>query len=215
MKIINCSLETLMQYPVQLTPINKDLSLYLPVPEKIRLAYEETLITKPDNPFPYWARVWPSSRVLMEYLEKKKELVTGRTVLEIGAGTGLPSFSIARIASSVTISDHSAEAVALMEKNIAYLGLTNMKAMCLDWNHFPETIHAELVLFSDVNYAPEQFAPLLELIQRFLKEESMVIITTPQRLMGASFLLQLGPYIRLNETMQSEGVDINLLILSK
>lgn len=202
-----------MHYPIQLIKINETLSLYLPIPAEIRPVYENALHAVPETPFPFWARVWASSQALTTFLDGNKELVSGKKVLEIGAGTGLPAFSIATIAESVIISDHAPDAVELMEKNIAFLGLTNVTACCLDWNHFPDDLKADIVLLSDINYAPEQFDSLTALIRRFLQERSIVILATPQRLMGASFLLQFEPYITISETMQAEGVDISLLIL--
>lgn len=202
-----------MQYPLQLIPIKENLSLFLPIPEEIRAAYGKTLRNDPQSPFPYWAKVWPSSLALMAYLEEQEDLVKEKTVLEIGAGTGLPSFSIARSAASIILSDHSEEAVELMEKNIAHLGLTNVKAMCLDWNHFPEEIKAEVVLLSDINYAPEQFSPLFTLIHRFLAENAVVIIATPQRMLGAPFVEALLPKVITNQLFYKEDVAIRILLL--
>lgn len=204
-----------MQYPLQLIPIKENLSLFLPIPEEIRPAYGKTLSDDPQSPFPFWAKVWPSSRALMHYLEKQEGLFRGKTVLEIGAGTGLPSFSIAKSAASVILSDHSEEAVELMEKNIAHLGLNNVKAMCLDWNHFPEEIKAEVVLLSDINYAPEQFSPLLTLINRFLADGAVVIISTPQRIMGIPFVEQLSSFIRNRavEIIKEQEAEVAITIL--
>ncbi len=208
-----------MQYPLQLIPIKENLSLFLPVPEEIRPAYEKTLSGNPQSPFPFWAKVWPSSRALMDYLEEQEGLVKGKTVLEIGAGTGLPSFSIAKSAASVILSDHSEEAIELMEKNIAYLGLANVKAMCLDWNHFPEEIKADVVLLSDINYAPEQFESLLLLIKKLLEQGATIIIATPQRIMATPFVQELVPFTKYNEVeiIQESGgsVAISILVLSQ
>ncbi len=204
-----------MHYPIHLVRINECLSLYLPIQGEIKAVYEKTLTEAPHAPFPFWAKVWPASTALTRFLYENRELITGKNVLEIGAGTGIPSFSISGYAAAVIVSDHSTEAVALMEKNIALLGLSNVKAMCLDWNDFPETVKADTLLLSDINYAPDQFTPLLALIYRFLREGTIVVIATPQRLTGTSFLLQLGTYIRLNEVKNAEGVDISLLVLSE
>jgi len=216
-KIINCRSDTYMDYPIQLTRINNELSLYLPVPALIRAVYEKTLSTDPDSPFPFWAKVWPASLALTAFLGSNKKLVKGKNVMEIGAGTGVPSFSIAEAAASVIISDHAPDAVELMEKNITFLGLHNVTARCLDWNQFPDDIEADLVLLSDINYAPDQFAPLLKLIQRFLAKGSTVILATPQRMMGIPFIEQLSCYIincteeKVNE--QDTEVAISILTL--
>lgn len=204
-----------MNYPTRLTSINETLSLYLPIPEDIRPIYEKTLSAGVKIPFPYWARVWPSALALTSYLALNHHLVRNKKVLEIGAGTGLPSFSIARMAASVIISDHAPEAVELMEKNIAYLELDNVQALCLDWNSFREDIHADVILLSDINYVQEEFGSILLLIERFLSMGATVIITTPQRIMGVPFAIQLEPFIESKEELMADDTSISLFVLSK
>jgi predicted nicotinamide N-methyase len=202
------------EYPVILTTLQEETTLYIPDPDQVKPVYEQNLREDPETPFPYWAKIWASSLALTSFLKNNQELVKGKRVLEIGAGIGLPSFTLAHWAQSILISDHAAAAVTLMEKNIQQLGVKNVTAMCLDWNHFPGEIEAEVVLLSDINYAPEQFSPLLTLIHRFLAEGAVLIIATPQRIMGVPFLVQLASYIKINETMKAEGIDISLMILS-
>jgi predicted nicotinamide N-methyase len=138
--------------------------------------------------------------------------------LEIGAGIGLPSFSIAKDALSLLVSDHSSEAVALMEKNIQTLGLSNAKAMYLDWNDFPSDLSADTVLFSDINYEPEQFNALLNLIKQLLEKGATIVIATPERISAVSFAVQLEPYVTLSvlETVVNEDhrIDIRIFVLS-
>ncbi len=207
-----------MLYPVKLATIQDRITLFFPDPEQVKTVYEKQFLTDPATPFPFWAKVWPSSLALTSFLKKEIHLVEGKKVLEIGAGTGLPSFAVSHLAESMIISDHAAEAVELMEKNIQYLGLSNAKAMCLDWNHFPDDIQADIVLLSDVNYAPEQFEALLELIQRFLQQGSTVIIATPQRIMATPFVEALRLFIKLSMLEQvkemDQTVDIRMLVLS-
>jgi len=203
------------EYPLILTTLPEELSLFIPDPEQVKPVYEQNLLEDKRTPFPFWAKIWASSLALTSFLKNNHDLVKGKRVLEIGAGIGLPSFTIAHWAQSVLISDHAATAVELLEKNIRQLGLKNTTAICLDWNHFPDEIKAEVVLLSDINYAPEQFSPLLTLIHRFLAEGAVVIISTPQRIMGVPFLTELASYIKINETMEAEGIDISLMILSK
>ena len=104
-----------MVYPVQITDCGYGFSLFLPVQELIRPTYEIRVSENAQGPFPFWAKVWPSCLALTKYLAENIEKVRGKKVLEIGAGTGLPSFAIASSADSVIISDHSMDAVELME----------------------------------------------------------------------------------------------------
>lgn len=202
------------EYPLILANFQEGLTLYIPEPDKVKPTYELNLIADRTSPFPFWAKIWASSLALTAFLKKNQDLVKGKRVLEIGAGIGLPSFTIAQWAATIIISDHTLAAVKLMQKNIEHCRLTNITAMCLDWNHFPEEIKAEVVLLSDINYAPEQFSPLLMLIHRFLAEGAVVIISTPQRIMGVLFVEAIQPNIKYTEIISSEGVEIRLLILA-
>jgi predicted nicotinamide N-methyase len=204
------------EYPVIMTTLQEETTLYIPDPDQVKPVYEQNLLEDPETPFPFWAKIWASSLALTSFLKNNQEWVKGKRVLEIGAGIGLPSFSIAHLAESVVISDHAAAAVELMEKNIRHLGLENITALCLDWNHFHGEIKAEVVLLSDINYAPEQFDPLLKLIQRFLAERSLVIIATPQRIMGVPFVEKLSCYIinRTEENIIEQETEVEISILT-
>lgn len=208
----------LKEYPVILTILQEELTLYIPDPEQVRSVYEKHLIEDPATAFPFWAKIWASSLALSSFLKNEIQLVQGKKVLEIGAGIGLPSFVIADAAASIIVSDHTAEAVELMEKNIEHLGFSSVKALCLDWNHFPDGIKADVVLLSDINYAPEEFEALLKLIQRFLEQGSTIIIATPQRIMATPFVTALEAFIKYSavEPVKENGltIDISLLMLS-
>ncbi len=208
-----------MQYPTRLMEVQDGLMLHLPIPELVKSTYENLLRKQVNTPFPFWAKIWPSSKAMLEFLTLEPTWTTGKTVLEIGAGLALPSFSIAHLASEVLVIDHAPDAVALINKNIDHLRASNIKAKCLDWSRFPEHISADTVLLSDVNYAPDAFAPLLELIGRFMMNGTVVIIATPERIMAAPFVQALQPFIQrsflhLLEVMD-RTVEIRMLLLWK
>lgn len=66
--------------------------------------------------FPFWAKVWPSATALSLFLQQNRDLIKNKRVLEIGAGIGLPTFSIAKHAADITITDYAEDAVILMLK---------------------------------------------------------------------------------------------------
>ncbi len=197
---------------------NQDLNLWIPNLEQIKISYEQELINQPATPFPFWAKLWPASIALTDFLQSNTHWVENKKILEIGAGIGLPSFSIATLAKEVLISDHAADAIVLMNENIKHLQLTNVNAACLDWNHFPVEIKADTILLSDVNYAPEQFKQLLNLLKRFIAEGSTIILATPQRIMGVPFVTSLASYITASHVCSvkenEQAIDISILILS-
>ena len=121
-----------MQYPIQLTQISAEKAIYIPDYEKVKEIYSSLLNLDPNTPFPYWAKLWPSSIALLDVLKAHPYLIQNKHVLEIGAGIGLPSLMMADIARSVQISDYDKEAVALIQKNIEHLQLQNAEALQLD-----------------------------------------------------------------------------------
>ncbi len=207
-----------MHYINKLTVIHTELSIYVPDPEWIKSTYEKLLANNGNTNFPYWAKIWASSRALAIFLRIEPKWIKDKSVLEIGAGIGLPTFNIAQQAATIIVSDYEPEAVALLEKNIQYLGLTNVKAMCIDWNQYPEDIHAETVLLSDINYAPDQFEVLLQLIHQLLDNRTTIIIATPRRISATLFAEKLQPFIKHTSLQKVEEdvsrfIEIQILIL--
>lgn len=206
-------------YPIQLTQVYPGLALYLPIYDKVKEKYASLLQLDSNAPFPFWAKVWPSAIALMEALQTNPHWVNNKEVLEIGAGLGLPSFSIAPITKSIQISDYDLEAVELLQKNIAHLALKNVQALQLDWNAVPESIQPEVVLLSDVNYDPSQFETLIGLIKRFLEQGCTIILSTPQRIMASPFVVKLERYIVATHEVQVDengtSKEISILVLSK
>ena len=208
-----------MQYPTQLTQISAEKAIYIPLYEGVQEVYKTLLNSDPITPFPFWAKLWPSSIALLDILKAHPHLIQNKHVLEIGAGIGLPSLMIADIARSVQISDYDMEAVALIQKNIEHLQLQNAEALQLDWNAIPENMQPDVVLLSDVNYDPTQFDVLIILIDKFLNQGSTIILSTPQRIMASPFVQKLEASIKARyEAMVDENdipKEISILVLSK
>jgi len=208
-----------MNYPIKLIEVEQGFSLYLPNEFLVKSTYDQLNKVAPNTPFPFWAKIWPSSIALSNFLHEHTHWVKDKTVLELGAGIGLPSFQIAKMVKAVIISDHNSDAVELIEKNIALLDLNNAKAVLLDWNKFQNDIKAEVILLSDVNYAPVEFDSLLQIIENYLSKGSTIIIATPQRIMGIPFIEKLQPYFKretiYTETENMKEVAICIYVLYK
>ncbi len=208
-----------MQYPVQLTQISAEKAIYIPDYEQVKHIYASLLKLDPTTPFPFWAKLWPSSIALLDLLKSHPHLIENKHVLEIAAGIGLPSLMMADITKSIQISDYEKEAVALLQKNIEYLKLQNAEALQLDWNNIPVNLHPEVILLSDVNYDPTQFDALINLIVKFIHQGSTVILSTPQRIMASPFVQKLEAYIinRHDTLVNENGIhkEISTLVLSK
>jgi hypothetical protein len=88
-----------------------------------------------------------------------------------------------------------------------------MVAEQIDWTQMPEELEWEVLLMSDVNYNQEDFEVLLSLLQGFLVKGKTILLSTPQRLVGKSFISALLPYCILNEERWQDQVAINVLVL--
>lgn len=206
-----------MQYPLILNQYPGNLQLYIPDPLLIKTTYEALYLNNAATLFPFWAKVWPSAMALSLFLQQNGDLIINKRVLEIGAGIGLPSFSIANQVADLTITDYADDAVVLMQKNIEFVGCKNIKALIADWNSFPSSIDAEVVLLSDTNYAPSDFESLIKLIHDFIHKGATIIIATPKRITSSPFIEKLAFYINQQELIEvsynGETVSIGLFVL--
>lgn len=189
-------------------------SFYIPDQSKLKDTYHHLIKMGDNTPFPYWAKLWPSAIALTTFLNKNIDLVTNKDIIEIGAGIGLPSLSIAKYARSVTITDHSLDAIDLLDKNITSLGLSNTNATCIDWNNFPDNLTYDLMLMSDVNYDPSNFKNLTNLIVENIENDKVIILATPERITSGRFIESIHQYIIATslETVSQDDQEILISI---
>uniref|UniRef100_A0A8D0NC42 Methyltransferase-like protein 22 n=1 Tax=Sus scrofa TaxID=9823 RepID=A0A8D0NC42_PIG len=96
-------------------------------------------LTSPVIPCPYPLQVWRGALLLADYILFRRDLFQGRTVLELGAGTGLTSIIAATVARTVYCTDVGADLLAMCQRNIAlnsHLTATGggvVKVKELDW----------------------------------------------------------------------------------
>ncbi|RYZ19578.1 MAG: methyltransferase domain-containing protein [Chitinophagaceae bacterium] len=201
--------------PMPLTPTTiavagRTISLLLPDAGWVERSYRAQHEAGEHPELPYWSRLWPAAHALAAWLLRHPHWTEGKDVLELAAGLGLPSLLVAPSARSVTGSDYLPEAVNLLQRNAAQLGLTNYEARLLDWNALPSDLHPDVLLLSDVNYAPAAFPALQEVLRRFLAQGTVVLLATPQRIMGAPFIDALRSSVREAEETEAGGTPVSL-----
>jgi predicted nicotinamide N-methyase len=206
-------------YPLQLVTLNNGLSLYIPDPALVKTTYQKLVATDTRTIFPYWAKIWGSSDALVEFLFEEPIWIENKQVLEIGAGIGLPSLSIASKAHKIIVSDYAPDAVLLLQKNIENLKITNALALRIDWNNVSEDIVADTILLSDTNYEPDAHNSLVLLIEKFINKGSTIILATPNRLSSNPFIERVSQYIYCSKnytTIENESsIEIVILVLKK
>lgn len=133
-----------------------------------------------DPPPPYWAYPWAGGAVLARYLLDHPETVRGKTVVDLGAGSGLVAIAAALAgAAAVTGVEIDAIGIAIMPLNAEANGVavTPQQANLLDGPP-PD---AEVLLAGDVFYAPEIAARVLPFLERCHAAGLTVLIGDPRR----------------------------------
>ncbi len=200
-------------YPLQLVRLNNELTLYVPDPAHIQSTYQKLVAENTETIFPYWAKIWASAFAMLQFLQEQPLWIQDKIVLEIGAGIGVPSLSIAAQTHKIIISDYAPDAVAVIQKNIEHLKLSNALAVCIDWNHIPDEMIADTILLSDTNYEPAAHNYLVLMIEKFINKGSTVILATPNRLASNPFIESVSKYIDRSKNYCITEIDTRTEIL--
>jgi predicted nicotinamide N-methyase len=104
-----------------------------------------------DGRIPYWADIWPSSRLLAERLVKHDG--RGRRLLELGCGAGFCALAGALAGFETLATDYYAEALEFTEVNAARNGLPRIATRLVDWRAYPrDLVGFDWVVAADVLY---------------------------------------------------------------
>jgi predicted nicotinamide N-methyase len=195
------------------------IDMFVPNAQEVQESYFQHKQVQAQAPFPHWTKLWPAALAMGDFIHQHPELVQHKNVLELAAGLGLPSFVAARYAKSVCCSDYLPAAVATMAKSAQHLQLSNVTCQVLDWNHLPDDLTADVLLLSDINYDPNQFTRLYQVLQRFLQQGTLILLTTPQRLMAKPFIEKLLPFCTQQYEMfiyhLQQHTPVSLLLLQE
>lgn len=138
-----------------------------------------------DEFMPYWADLWPASRMLAgELLSNPRPKLT--RALELGCGLGLAGIAAACSGLDVTMSDYDETALEYAEANARANCPPEARWRCLaiDWRHPPELEPFPLLLAADVVYEERHIAPLLGIIRSLMAPGGACIIADPNRAGG-------------------------------
>jgi predicted nicotinamide N-methyase len=131
-------------------------------------------------PPPYWAFAWAGGQALARYILDRAETVAGKSVIDVGAGSGIAAIAAAKSgARHVTAADIDALAVAAMDLNAAANGVA-LAATTDDWLDI-DAPQGEIVLVGDLFYE----RPLAERVMAFVRQRAarsgMVLVGDPRR----------------------------------
>jgi predicted nicotinamide N-methyase len=144
---------------------------------------------------PYWAELWPSALALARVIARRP--LTGRRVIELGCGLGLPAIAAALAGGRVLATDWSPDAVAMTARNAERNG-AELTTAVYRWDAPPPRPAWPLVLASDVLYEGRNVPALLELLPRVTDPGGEVWLADPGRAPAARFLEAAAPTWRID-----------------
>jgi predicted nicotinamide N-methyase len=137
-----------------------------------------------DQPPPFWAFAWAGGQALARYVLDHPDVVAGRDVLDLGAGSGLVGVAAALSgAKRVTACDTDPDAVAVAYRNAEANGVV-IEGQTTDV--LPTVTSAEVVLVGDMFYGPTMTNRVMRFLRRAQVEAgARVLVGDP----GRGFLL--------------------------
>lgn len=173
----------------------------------------EDLVTDPENDdkIPYWAELWPAARGLARYIWEKVDF-RGATVLELGAGLGLPGLVAACKEGQVTISDYQPEALKIASRNARRNGIDSVACLLADWRDFQLQQQFDWIIGSDVLYNPRSNPYVGRILARNLAPYGQLLFAHPGRKATFDFLQELvAAGFKEHQAIVPVKVDNNLL----
>jgi predicted nicotinamide N-methyase len=169
--------------------LNRSLSILHP-------ASAEDLIDEKDfeqdERLPYWAELWPSARVLGEWMLGMQG--KGRSLLELGCGSGLVSTCASLAGFDVTISDYYDDAMLFAQVNAHRNSAAVPKTVSIDWRKLPNDLRKfEVVVASDVLYERAYGPFVAGAIAAALAPNGVAWLADPGRVARETFVRALGP----------------------
>jgi ETFB lysine methyltransferase len=145
-----------------------------------------------DDRLPYWADIWPSSRALAARL--LEENGTGRSLVELGCGSGLVSAAAASVGFDVVATDYYEDALLFARLNANRNTGRDIGTRLLDWRDIAQDVgRFDCVVASDVLYEKTYGALVANVFDRLLAPDGFALMADPGRISRDDFLNSLGP----------------------
>lgn len=142
-----------------------------------------------DERLPYWADIWPSSMMLAErLLEENGE---GRTLIELGCGSGLCACAAALSGFNVLATDYYDDALRFTELNTGINAKQSVRTRHVDWSAMPDDVGTfDVVVAADVMYEPRYPAMVAAAIDRLMAPGGQALIADPGRIAFPDFVTE-------------------------
>ena len=163
-----------------------DLSIIIETPPDLDALLDRAAHETPHtvDGIPYYAILWPAARGLAEYLWLARQSLSGKSVIELGCGLGLPSIVVAKLGARVQATDFHPDTGEWLLHNASENKVTLVYQQ-LDWSRFltkQSPLHrAPFVIGSDLLYEARHIPALVCTLDALCAHDGQAIISDPGR----------------------------------
>jgi len=165
--------------------------------------------------FPLWAKIWPASWVLADFLAEMPVDPT-KKIIEIGAGTGLVSIVAASFGHNITLTESNPDALLFARANAQCNGCPQLPILELDWNCSQLRDSVDYIVASEVAYKKDDLRALLSLFNRCMKPGGQIFLAGEMRKVSKDFYQQLEIDFNVQvqkKILRSDGDEIAIYLL--
>lgn len=152
---------------------------------------------------PYGVALWPSGVALAYEIASWGDALRGKTVLELGAGVGLPGLVAASLGARVTQTDNQELAMSVCQLNAKRNGITSIAFRLVDWVVWDDEAKYDVIIGADILYGDALHPALRQIFDTNLAPGGHVLLTDPLR----------GPSRLMFDVLEQRGWDVDVQLL--
>lgn len=166
---------------------------------------EARFLAEAAGRLPYGVTLWPSSLALAHEVAARHAEFRGKTVLELGAGTGLPGIVAATFGARVVQTDRHEAALTVCRKNgerngVPQLAEGDIDYRLADWGDWHDPARYDWILGSDILYADTHHPYLRRIFEANLAPGGRILLSDPLRAASLPLL----------EALEADGWAVSL-----
>lgn len=135
-----------------------------------------------DERLPYWVELWPSSLALAAWLESRRDLIAGRTCLDLGCGLGFTAIVSSWLGARTVGIDYELAAVRYARRNALHNNIPAPAFAVMDWRApalAPRS--CAFIWGGDIMYENRFVDPVLDCLDYALADNGLVWMAEPGR----------------------------------
>ena len=142
---------------------------------------EQRYLSERGSRPPYGVALWPAAIALAHDILARPGEFRGRSVLELGAGTGLPGIVAASVGARVLQTERQDVALSICRRNGERNGVRSVAYRQADWADWHETECHDWIIGADVLYAEATHTHLRRIFDANLAAGGRVLLSDPFR----------------------------------